>query len=167
MTCLELDLDSLTRELRAQELIVKAICLEGRFYSPALATSANRLSEFCALNEELRFPHADKLRVPLRSNSDAQVISEGSLHDVALQSIMTKVAKWHLTISSAAYQSGPTGGPSSSVISIGLVDSFPQSIARELESRVIRIRDSSLLSDELSQPESTENPASKCAKTLT
>ena len=149
------------RKLTEQELAVKAISLEGRFHSSALEASANSISELCARYEQLQFPNADKLRAPLRSNSDAQVISEGSLHDVALQSIMTKVANWHLTISSASYQSGPTERPSLSVVSIGPVDSFPQSIARELALRVSRIRNSSLLPDQLGRPEFMGIPASK------
>lgn len=161
VTCLKSDSDSLMKKLKAQELTVKAISLEGRFHCSALATSANRISELCASNEELQFPRANRLQVPLRSNSDAQVISDGSLHDAALQSIMTKVANWHLTISSASYQSGPTGRPSSLVVSIGPVDSFPQSIARDLGLRVTRIRNFNLLSDDLGRPEFMELPAVK------
>ena len=86
------------------------------------------LSEFCASNDKLQLPHADKLRAPLRSNVDAQVISEGLLHDIALMSILTEVANWHLTLASACYQSGLMGRSSPSAILIGPADSFRQSL---------------------------------------
>ena len=101
--------------------------------------------ELCRSNEDLEFPSAEDLRVPLRSNTDAQLIKNGSLSQIVLQSILTEVADWHLTLSSACYQSSLVGKSTFLALSIGLVDSFPHSLASELELKVIRIRDAALL----------------------
>ncbi len=165
MTCLISEVDALIRRLTQSGLTVKPIGLEGRFHSPALNTSLAKLTEFCTSNGDLQLPSADKLRAPLRSNVDAQVISEGPLHHIALRSILTKIANWHLTLSSACYQSGLMGKYSPSAVSIGLVDSVPQSLALELGLKVIRVRSSNLLSDELGRPESIEPQESQSTTT--
>ena len=160
VTCLITEADPLMQSLAQNGLIVKHISLEGRFHSPALRSSLSKVIELCRANGDIEFPSADKLRVPLRSNTDAQLIRNGSLCQIVSKSILTEVADWHLTLSSACYQSGLVGKSTFSALSIGLVDSFPHSLALELEMKVIRIRDAALFVDNSSRlnPKEPERP---------
>lgn len=95
-------------------------------------------------NSDLKFPTIDSLLVPLRSNSNGQVISEGSLLEIALTSIMTQTSNWHLTITTATSQLNGLEAPR--VVVAGLADPIPSSITRELKLRIVRLCGSSVSS---------------------
>lgn len=120
---------------------MRPISLEGYFHSPFFKDSAAKFSKFCDVYG-LRLPTADDLLVPLRSNSDGEVVTAGSLHEVALMSIMTEVANWRLTIASAVARIGKDGG--TRVLSIGMVDAIPASLVRESRLNVIKFGDADL-----------------------
>ena len=153
VTCLKTDADTLISNLTQQGMTVKRIGLEGRFHSPALNPFLIKLIEFCRSNDDLHLPLADELLVSVRSNTDAQIIKQGLLHEVALKSILTEIADWHLTLRSTCYQSGLVGRHGASAVSIGLVDSIPHALAVELGLKVIRLRDSALLLNGHTRPE--------------
>ena len=95
------------------------------------------ISKICDSNINLQFPAADHLLVPLRSNSDAQIITKGTLHRIALKSILTEMTNWHSTILAATSQLISIGSPSAVVV--GLVDPIPSSIARESGLKITRL----------------------------
>ena len=134
-------------------MTIKRVGLEGRFHSPALNNFLFKLLDFCQSNDDLHLPLADELLVPVRSNTDAQIIKKGLLHEAALKSILTEIADWHLTLRSTCYQSGLVDRQGASAVSIGLVDSIPHALAVELGLKVIRIRDSPLLMNDHTRPE--------------
>lgn len=122
------NLTSLMQRLATQGLTVKPLGLEGCFHSPLLEIAVAKISDFCYSNCDLQLPTTKQLLVPLRSHSNSKVISDGSLHETALRSIMTEMANWHLTIASAVYPLSHIDGPVA--VSFGLVDSMPISIVR-------------------------------------
>ena len=165
MTCLVSEADTLVQSLTRSGLTVKPISLEGRFHSPALNSSFSKLLDFCGKYPDVQLPSADNLRIPLRSNSNAQVLSQGSLHHIILKSILTEVADWHLTLSSACYQSNLVDHRNLLALSIGLVDAVSHASAVELNLEVTRIRNSALLLHDLCQPEPAEHTQSESTRT--
>lgn len=141
------DFDSLSQQLSVKGLKVKPVGLTGRFHSTAHSKSVARILDLCASNPSLQFPPASSLLVPLRSNSDAQVIINGSLHETALKAILAELADWHLTISGAISQLTQFGTPR--VLQVGLVDSIPSSIIRDHGLKTIKMGPSKLLSSGL------------------
>ena len=117
----------------------------GRFHSPVLADSAEKILQFCNLNEEMQLPLASDLRIPVRSTSDGQILCEGVLLGIALRSILTESADWHLTVTSACLGITPSQG-GQSVICFGTTDSISPAVARELRLSIINVREWDLLS---------------------
>jgi hypothetical protein len=60
--------------------------------------AAQALKQLCAGNNELELPNADKLRLPLRSTADADIITTRALHEVAIELILCKRAHWFQTV---------------------------------------------------------------------
>ena len=46
----------------------------------------------------MELPNADKLRLPLRSTADADLITSGALHEVAIELILCRRAHWYQTV---------------------------------------------------------------------
>ena len=101
----------------------------------------------------MKFPSADQLQVPLRSNLTAQVLSEGSLQEIAVRGIMVELANWHLTISAAVSQLIHVGTPVAAAF--GLLDFVPSSVIRESGIKIEKMRSSNLSTGSLTVPDST------------
>ena len=99
--------------------------IEGRFHSKALDSLANKINELCANDRSLQFPSGERILVPIRSNLDGAIISEGSLHSLALRSILTEVSNWHATLTAAVLPN-----KNATVIVLGIPDAIPYSIIR-------------------------------------
>lgn len=56
------------------------------------------MRELCKRDEQFRLPTADRLVLPLRSNSGAQPITTGALHEIALDSILHTKSQWYQTV---------------------------------------------------------------------
>ncbi|KAH8886520.1 ketoacyl-synt-domain-containing protein [Thozetella sp. PMI_491] len=72
--------------------------LAGCFHHSRHAAAAAALRALCAAQSDFQLPRADKLRLPLRSTADAEPITGGRLHDVALDAILCRRAHWYQTV---------------------------------------------------------------------
>ena len=122
---------------------MKPVGLDGRYHTPMHQESVRMISKLCDARSELRFPSADALLVPVRSNSDALPITDGLLHQHAVQCIMLDLSNWYLTISNAASQLSNIQSPLA--VSFGLVDSVPSTVVREVNLKVMKWKASNLL----------------------
>ena len=118
--------------------------LSGRFHSTVHCRNVGLILDLCDSHSGLQFPTASSLLVPLRSNSDAQVITTGLLHELALKAILTDISNWHLTIVGAASQLTLAETPLA--IHVGLVDSIPSSVIREYRLKTNKLGPARLLS---------------------
>ncbi|KAL4799163.1 putative polyketide synthase [Aspergillus venezuelensis] len=89
------------REMANQGLSVRSIPLCGRFHHPDHAPAVRQLMQLCRTDDRFQLPNSKTLQYPLRSNIDAELVPEGPLHDIALQSILCLQSKWHATVSAA------------------------------------------------------------------
>lgn len=92
------DQTAFSSRLSAVKLSTTVIGLGGGYHHSRHAKAAQALKQLCAENSELKLPNADKLRLPLRSTSDADIITSGALHDIAIDSILCKRAHWSQTV---------------------------------------------------------------------
>ena len=132
-------------------MTVKPTGLEGRYHSSIHEEALAEIFEFCDSRHDIEFPPAERLIVPLRSNSTAQNLTEGSLHEHATRSILTELANWHLTISAAVSQLIQIQRPVAA--SFGLIDFIPPSVIRKSGLKVNKMRSSQLFPSRLAGPE--------------
>ena len=129
---------------------MKPVELSGRFHSTIHRKSVERIMQLSISNPDLRFPAFKDLLAPVRANNDANLNPEISLHQVALEGILTELANWHLTVSGAVSQTIQSKTPT--IMQFGLVDSVPSILVREHGLKVTRYGTKSLSSGFLSSP---------------
>jgi len=123
-------------------MTLKDTGLEGRYHTAMHRENFRKLCRLCDIRNDLNFPPADNLLVPVRSNSDGRIIGEGPLHRHALHCIMMDLANWHLAILAAVSQITQRNSPFA--VSFGLVDSIPSSIVRDGGLKVVKYKSSNL-----------------------
>lgn len=74
------------------------IGLHGCYHHLKHTHVAEALKKLCTANKGIRLPNADKLRLPLRSTADTQVINTGALHEIAIDLILCERANWYQTV---------------------------------------------------------------------
>ena len=134
-------------------MTVKSTGLGGRYHSSVHQEALVKISEFCDLRHDIQFPPAERLIVPLRSNTTAQVLTEGSLHKHAARCILIEMANWHLTISAAVSQLIQIKTPVAA--SFGLLDFIPSSVTRESGLEVTKMKSLKLFPSRLASFEPT------------
>lgn len=70
----------------------------GRWHSRDHLQGLRAISALCQRDERFSLPDADALNTPLLSSIDGKIITDGSLHTVALQSILTEQSRWDLML---------------------------------------------------------------------
>lgn len=132
-------------------MTVKSTGLEGRYHSSIHRGALTKIFEFCDSRHDIEFPPAERLIVPLRSNTTAQVLTEGSLHEHATRCILIEMANWHLTMSAAVSQLIRIERPVA--VAFGLMDFIPSSVIRESGLKVKKMRSSRLFPSRLAGSE--------------
>ncbi|KAL8724680.1 MAG: hypothetical protein Q9166_007814 [cf. Caloplaca sp. 2 TL-2023] len=79
-------------------LSVQSIGLRGRYHHQDNFKAVQQMKEVYGSDRRLQLPTADRLVLPLRSNTDAGVITEGALHEIALNSILIEQSLWFQTV---------------------------------------------------------------------
>lgn len=115
----------LSRDLSSRNMTLAPVKIEGRFHSKALDSAVRKINGLCASDRNLQFPPAERTLVPIRSNVDGVVVSEGSLHSLALRSVLTEVSNWHATLTATILPI-----KNASVVLLGIPDAIPYSIIR-------------------------------------
>jgi hypothetical protein len=82
-------------------LSVHPIRLRGRYHNPVHKAAVQSLKELFRQDERFWFSAADRLALPLRSNADAELITAGNLHDIALECILLKPSLWYQNVAAA------------------------------------------------------------------
>lgn len=125
---------SLSRDLSSRGMALVSVKIEGRFRLRALDDALGIINGLCAKDRDLQLPPAERTMVPVKSNVDGQVVSQGSLHGLALRSMLTEVANWHATIAAAIQPLA-----NASVAVLGMADAIPHAIVRSSGSSVTKV----------------------------
>ena len=92
--------------------------------------SVQQMKGLCNKDERFQFPTVDRLVLPLRSNSDANLVTYGDLHDIALESILTEQSHWYQTVKASL---AAMDGKSIDIKSMGAEPFLPHSLTSELK----------------------------------
>ncbi len=96
----------LKQQLSALGFSVQTLDLEGRYHRPlAYADVVCSFQELFRQDPRFQLPNAADLILPLRSNVDGELISEGALHEIALDSILLRQCQWYETVRQATAHS--------------------------------------------------------------
>ncbi|RYP44065.1 hypothetical protein DL768_009434 [Monosporascus sp. mg162] len=100
------DVSILKQKLSASGLSVQSLNLEGRYHCrAAYEDGVRQLKVLFRQDPRFQLPSAADLILPLRSNINGELISEGTLHDIALESILLEQCQWYETVYQAATHS--------------------------------------------------------------
>lgn len=138
ITTPESTVTSLIHQLSEAGFNAKPIDLSGRFHSTVHEGSVESLKSLCMSNAGLQFPTRSHPLVPLRVNSNAQIVTGARLHEIAVRSILAEQSNWYLTIKSSISQLPQD--QSHEVLVLGLIDSIPSSILKESNLEVSNLR---------------------------
>ncbi|KAJ6443315.1 polyketide synthase [Purpureocillium lavendulum] len=89
------DIQKLHQRLKTAGFVSPEIGLYGRFHAKCHQGIIPALFQLCDANAQLQFKDASKIRLPTRSNTTGQLLTQGPLHRHALESILTEPPKWH------------------------------------------------------------------------
>ena len=115
---------------------VKVVHVEGRFHSSANSAAAEKLNRLCGAVKEMQFPTVDKVRVPLRSTVNGEIITKGPLHCLAIEMTLLKKANWYGTMK-ATVQNIPT--KDSVIVFSGFGDHIPASLLQDSGLQVVSL----------------------------
>jgi len=79
-------------------LSVQFIELRGQYHHSMNFEAVQKMKDLCNRDKRFQLLTADRLILPLRSNVDAKLITQGALHEIALDSILTLPSYWYQTI---------------------------------------------------------------------
>ena len=91
-------LPGLKERFNKDAVATTVIGLNGCFHHPKHTNAAQQLKEICARTPDLQLPSANQLRLSLRSTADAELLTTGALHDIAIDLILCKRAHWFQTV---------------------------------------------------------------------
>ncbi len=129
----------------------------GRFHSKGMHGAVSKINELCTSDRDLQFPPAQRTLVPIRSNVDSLIVSEGSLHSLALKSILTETSHWYATLTAAIIPI-----KSASVVVLGIADAIPRTIVRSHGCTVVNVSSLPLTDHEPTSPSLTHiDPAAQ------
>ncbi|KAL9031278.1 MAG: hypothetical protein Q9196_000685 [Gyalolechia fulgens] len=137
----------LVERLYSQGMTVRSTGLEGRYHTHRHHDATVSLLAFCETRSNMRFPMAEKLLVPLRSNTTAHEIQTGALHEHAVRGIMLELANWHLTVFAAVSQLIQIRKPVAA--SFGVQEVIPSRLIKESGLKIEKMRFLSLVSNQL------------------
>ncbi|KAJ2988141.1 hypothetical protein NUW58_g4130 [Xylaria curta] len=138
VTTMASNIRALDQRLRSAGFISSELELYGRFHAECHHTSMSPILQFCDENPSFQFPDASKIPSPTRSNTEGQLLTQGSLHRHALESILTNTAEWHQTLTAARES---LAEKDSNLISFGFGRCVPPTHLRAIGNRVVHLAD--------------------------
>ena len=134
MTLPSRDAGSFAVQVANGGLSVQTIGLQGRFHHPDHIGIVQNIKDLCKQDKRFQLPNAEHLVSQLRSNTNAKLITEGALHDIALDSILTEQSQWYQTMAATV---AAMGGKNIDIVSIGTPGVVPRSVRADLNAETL------------------------------
>ena len=113
----------------------QSIGLHGRFHHSIHLDAVQFLKNLCKRHQRFQYPNAEELVLPLRSDSTSELITQGHLHDIALNSILAEQSQWLQTVRAAV---ASIGNERIEIRTVGTESFVPRSISHQSKSESIR-----------------------------
>ncbi|KAI1128807.1 hypothetical protein F5Y10DRAFT_291694 [Nemania abortiva] len=126
VTTCDRDAQLIKEQLSALGLSIQTLAVQGRYHSRSTHEDGVRsLKALFQRDTRFQLPHATTLALPLRSNFDGIDISEATLHEIALDSILLQQCDWYKTVRNAIASSGIQ---SEDIVLVGAEATVPRSL---------------------------------------
>ncbi|KAL8662081.1 MAG: hypothetical protein Q9202_005055 [Teloschistes flavicans] len=119
------DEESFAGRLTEMSILGQPIGLRGRYHHPDNIQNAQQLKNLCRNDKRFQLPAADRVLLSLRSNFNTKVITDGALHDVAIDSILAQQSRWFQTVRATV---AALGTEHINITSVGTESFFPHSM---------------------------------------
>ncbi|KAI0903911.1 hypothetical protein F4823DRAFT_635078 [Ustulina deusta] len=129
---------ALDRRLKNAGFISSELELYGRFHAECHQDLIAPIVELCDMNPEFQFPDASETHSPTRLNAQGKLLTQGSLHHHAVDSILTKTAEWHQTLALARQSFVEKD---SLLVSFGFGRCVPSTHVRTISNQVVHLAD--------------------------
>ncbi|KAJ0416962.1 hypothetical protein BJY00DRAFT_316374 [Aspergillus carlsbadensis] len=129
----------LQQSLQSAGFTATSVDFNGRYHWTGHDKTLPALFALCKAEQSLQLPDVSELTRPLRTNTTAEPVRSGPLHEIVLRAVLAEPCEWHKTFS-AVYEQHLTG-PSSLVVEFGPERCIPPSFLRRLPQRVIHFAD--------------------------
>ncbi|KAL2831657.1 hypothetical protein BJY01DRAFT_254165 [Aspergillus pseudoustus] len=129
----------LQQSLQSAGFTATSVNFKGRYHWPAHEKTLPALFALCKADRDLQLPDASELIRPLRTNTTAEPVWSGPLHELVLRSILAETCQWHMTFSAVYIEHLTRSG--SLVVEFGPEHCIPPSFLRRLSQRVIHFAD--------------------------
>ncbi|KAI0015267.1 putative polyketide synthase [Xylariomycetidae sp. FL0641] len=128
LTVLRRDAEGLIGQLSEHGFSVQKLDLQGRYHCrTAFEDGVGPLKQLFRRDPRFQLPLAAELALPLRSNVDGDVIVEGPLHEIAIDSILLHRCQWYDTLKKAV---GRRGTRTDNIVRIGADSVVPRSLLK-------------------------------------
>lgn len=139
ITASQESIPTIVQQLKGSGILASEIGLQGRFHCLCYRDIMEEIFKLCDSQPALCFPHASSLVLPTRSNAAGGYVTEGHLHEIALQAILVDTSNWYQTI--ATVHHSQLLDKNSRLISIGPERCIPPSFMRRLGSKAMHFED--------------------------
>ncbi|KAI1390570.1 uncharacterized protein F4822DRAFT_436419 [Hypoxylon trugodes] len=94
------DFANFSKKLAEGGLSVQPVGIFGQYHrtTPDRETTVEQLKSLCHHNKDFQFLISEQLTLPLRSTSNTEIITQGLIHDIALESTLLDLCRWHGTV---------------------------------------------------------------------
>lgn len=118
-------LETLSAHAREQGLLVQGVHLRGKVHNPENTELAEDLNDLACSEPSLTLPHSRQLRIPIRSNTNGQIISDAPLTSELIYTILTRKCEWYTLLQETASDLVATGHASHLFTVFGIGDCIP------------------------------------------
>ncbi|KAL4945599.1 hypothetical protein BDV06DRAFT_219135 [Aspergillus oleicola] len=132
-------LTGLQQRLQAASFSVNPVEFNGRYHWSGHEKVLSSLFALCDAHTDLQLPDASELLLPPRTNTTAESVRSGSLHELVIRTVLAEPCLWHKTVS-AIYRDHLVK-PGSRVVEFGPERCIPPTYLRRLPQRVIHFAD--------------------------
>lgn len=123
----------MSEELSVLGFSVRSISLQGRYHCRSAYTEDVRsLKALFDRDVRFRLPDATDMPLSLRSNVDGNIITQGTLHEIAVESVLLEQCQWYETVQKATAKIGIMA---ENIVTVGSELTVPRSLINPSSSR--------------------------------
>ena len=105
-----------------QGLLSQGMHIRGKVHNPENNGFAAELSDFCDQHAFLQYPQSALLKVPVRSNQDAEICGQGSLTHEVIRTILASRCEWYQLLKNVSHDLEKTRRQAHVLINFGIGD---------------------------------------------
>lgn len=132
---------------RGQGLLVQEMHIRGKVHNPENKDLAEELCALCDKTKSLQLPKASALQAPLRSNRTGKLLTEGSLTNEIVTTILASRCEWYTLLTELAKDLDLTGRRSHIFATFGIGDCVPLLPFHKLQLQITKLDVLSLLNE--------------------